>query len=765
MRRSRRSWPLAALVLALGAATLPAASAHAADPRVVVAGATPIPHGDVVVNTPITATFDVVVARANAAALSSFLTDLYRPGSPSYRHFLTTTQFAQRYGASDATVRSLRNYFASYGLSVGALSKGRILLHVAGSTSNVARAFATPVQTVRRSDGVLVARFARAATLPASIANDVTGVAGLSSVAVPTAPAITHAHAGAAGTCPSAGSTTTNGPNGLGGFTLSQQGQLYGLSNAWAKGIVGTGQTIAIFELGVYRASDVATYASCYGLTPAITTTDVDGGGSSGGADEATMDVEEVAGLAPGAALNIYAGPNSGSGPTDTYARIADDNTASIVTTSWGTCEGDPNGSANAEQAIFQQMAAQGQSVFASAGDEGSSDCTGITTNAPAVDDPASQPFVTGVGGLSVQSISPLSQSVWNDGGGSNGGAGGGGISTLWSRPSWQNAPGIASTQTMRLVPDLSVMGDPGTGFIQYFSGSWGSIGGTSIGSPLMSAVTAVAAQACGVGRLGFLNPTFYNMASTGFNDVTTGSNDLFNVGVYSAAPGFDLASGLGSPNPATFLTGLCPPSAGSLKANAVLSTSSPVVGGPEPTLSLTLTTAAGLPLANATLAISATVTGGIALIDNDQSSKGVNGNANYNVATDANGNVNLSIFASGSGPVVLNVTYQGTSVYKTTLHFVDHSVVTKPGAPSITALKPLAGGFRLFVKAPTTSVRVTKYQYSINNGATWVSFASTSRTITVTHLTRGRRYSVIVRAVSAAGAGRASRASSVTTR
>ncbi len=765
MRRSRRSWPLVALVLALASATLPAASAHAADPRVVVVGTTPVPRGDVVVTTPITATFDVVVARANAAALSGFLANLYRPGSPSYRHFLSTAQFARRFGASDATVRALRDYFASYALSVGALSKGRILLHVAGSTVNIARAFDTPVDTVRRSDGVLVARFARAATLPASIARDVTGVAGLSSVAAPSAPALRLAHASAAGTCASAGSTTTNGPNSLGGYTLAQQGQLYGLSTAWSKGIVGTGQTIAIYELGVYRAPDVNTYASCYGLSPAITNVDVDGGGSSGGADEATMDVEEVAGLAPGAALTIYAGPNSGSGPTDTYARIADDNTASIVTTSWGTCEGDPTGGATAEQAIFQQMAAQGQSVFASAGDEGSSDCTGITTNAPAVDDPASQPFVTGVGGLSVQSISPLSESVWNDGTNSNGGAGGGGISTLWSRPSWQNAPGITSTQTMRLVPDLSVMGDPSTGFIEYFSGSWGSIGGTSIGSPIMSAVTAVAAQACGVARLGFLNPTLYNMASTGFNDVTTGSNDLFGVGVYSAGPGYDMASGLGSPNPATFLTGLCPPSAGSLKANAVLSTSSPVIGGAEPTLSLTLTTAAGLPLANATLAISATVTGGIALIDNDQSSKGVNGNAHYNLSTDANGNVSLSVFASGSGPVVLDVTYQGTSVYKTTLHFVDRVVAARPGAPTITAIKPLAGGFQLSVKAPATSAHIIRFQYSLNGGATWINFASTARTLNVTHLARGRRYAVIVRAVGSAGAGQASRASLVTTR
>lgn len=755
---------LAALVVSLGATTLPSLSARALEPRVVVATTTPIPRGDVVVTTPMRATFDLVLARRDTAALSHFLTDLYRPGSATYHHFLSTAQFARRFGASTAEIDQLRHYFAGFGLDVGAPSKGRVILHVSGSTSEIARAFATPVVTVRRSFGVLAAQFARSATLPARVAGDVTGVAGLSSVAGASTPTL-RANASTRvtpSTCPSAGSSTTNTPNALGGYTLQQQAQLYGLTGAWARGDTGAGQTIAVYELGIYNSSDVNTYAACYGLSPSITTVDVDGGGSSGGADEATLDIEEAAGLAPGAAITVYAGPNSGSGPTDTYARIADDNTASIVTTSWGTCEGDPSGSPSAEQAIFEQMAAQGQTVFASAGDNGSSDCTGITTNALAVDDPASQPFVTGVGGLSVNSISPLSETVWNSGS-TNGDAGGGGVSTLWSRPSWQVAPGITSAQTMRLVPDLSVMADPGTGFIEYYSGSWGSIGGTSIGSPLMSAVAAVAAQACGVNRLGFLNPTLYAMASTGFNDVTTGSNDVFGVGGYSAGPGYDMASGLGSPNPATFLSGLCPPTAATLKSHAVLSTGRAVVGGTEPTLNLTLTTASGQPLANAMLAVSATVTNGFALIDNDQGSRSKSGNANYTVTTDANGSVSLSVFATSPGPVTLSVIYQGGTVYSTTLHFVSAASAARPGAPSI-SLVPLVGAMRLTITAPASTAKVTSYQYSLNGGA-WISVSASTRAITISHLKRATTYRVVVRALSAAGAGPASKPSSARTR
>ena len=222
---------------------------------------------------------------------------------------------------------------------------------------------------------------------------------------------------------------------------------------------------------------------------------------------------------------------------------MASSDTATIITTSWGICEAQTDGSAQAEQTIFQEMAAQGQTVVAAAGDDGSSDCedTSEPSSAAAVDDPASQPYVTGVGGLDVSNIDPLTESVWNDNcTQADCGAGGGGESSLWSRPSWQVAPGINTTaDTMRMVPDLSVMGDPATGFIQYYtgagsgfcrhscSGGWGAIGGTSIGAPLVSDLIAVAAQACGVPRLGFINPSLYAMATTGFVDVTTGNNDL----------------------------------------------------------------------------------------------------------------------------------------------------------------------------------------------------------------------------------------------
>jgi subtilase family serine protease len=768
----RWRWSLA-VVAAVSLSVVPITSALASEPRVVVASGAPLPARAVIVPARIVTSFDVALRGADPVGLRSLLAGLYDPASPDFHHFLSTAQFARRFGASRATVSALRSYFAGFGLRVGPLSRGGVILHVRGRTTQIARAFDARVVTVHQPDTALAAQFVTRATLPAELAHDVTAVAGLSSVVASHAQ-LRRAHTAATvpGVCPAAGSDTTTTPNSLGGYTLQQQGTLYGMASAWANGVTGTGTTIGVYELGPYNPSDVTTYLSCYGLHTAITSTPVDGGATGGFSNEATMDVEEAAGLAPGATIDVYAGPNSGTGPTDIYQQIADANTAAIVTTSWGTCESDPNGDAVAEQPIFEQMAAQGQTVIAAAGDSGSSDCAGITNNNLAVDDPASQPFVTGVGGLSVTSISPLTQTVWNDGPGSGGGAGGGGQSILWSRPSWQNAPGITSADTMRMVPDLSVMADPNTGFIEYFSGShgcttnctasWGSIGGTSIGSPLVGAMVALAAQSCGQGRLGFLNPTLYQMATTGFIDVTSGNNDLYGAGGYSAGPGYDMASGLGSPNPTTFMSELCPQPFTATGSTFTLSNPHPLTSGTAQ-LTMSLRNVSQAPLANGALVITASASHGVATIDGDPTSAVGGGQATYAITTDANGAATVTVSASQPGPVDLTVSYESRVIYTTTLE-VRAAPATRPQPPTVT-VTALVGALRMTLRPAVGSDAPRAYQYSLNGGRTWSSTPATRVTLTIGGLGRGRTYAVVVRAVAIAGPGPSSPVRRVTTR
>jgi subtilase family serine protease len=770
------------------AVVLPASVAVATQPRVAVASPAPIPASDVVVATPITTTFDVALHSRNATGEAAYIASLSNTASPNFHHFLSTSQFAARFGASSSSVAALRTYFSQFGLSVGSLSKGRVLLHVKGLTTNIARAFASKVATVRRANGVLAAQFVAKGTLPSSLARDVVGVAGLSTVVQPStniARAKATAHTTLPTACPSDGGETSSVPNTLGGYTVLQEAQLYGINTAWANGDTGSGQTIAIYELSAYDPSDLATYLDCYGLSPTIAPISVDGGPSGSFDDEPTLDIEEATALAPGAIIDVYQGPNNSTGPTDVYAQIADDNKASIVSTSWGTCEGDPGGDPAAEQPIFEQMAAQGQTVLSAAGDAGSSDCNGITNNNLAVDDPASQPYVTGVGGLTVNDINPLNQSVWLTPTSSGyGGAGGGGISSLWSRPTWQSAPGIAASESMRLVPDLSTMADPGTGFIQYFTGSsagacrngcpqgWNSIGGTSIGSPLVSALVAVSAQACGTSRLGFINPSLYAMASTGFVDVTTGTNDLYNVGGYNAGVGFDEASGLGSPNGAAFIAGLCPPKFDLSKSSFAISSTSALVDAAPVTVTATLHDTNGNAIANAIVNVAATSAGsgsvGRVEIDDDRSSVTTNGDAAYSVTSDVNGKASFTISTTEAGPVTIAVTYESQSIYKSTIEFTASSKTTSnvPGRASIAKLTGIVSGFALSVKAPSSNggSPITSYQYSVSGGAKWISLPKRSTSIRVSDLVRGKTYRVSVRALNANGAGAASATKAVVT-
>lgn len=773
----------------MGAATLGSlalaplgASAGALAPRLSVPGTVAVATGDAVVARPLATAFDVALAGRDPAGLAALVAAQSDPASPAYHRYLTPRAFAARFGATAAEVRAVAGYFASFGLRVGAPSAGRVILRVTGPTARIARAFDAPVETIRLSDGALVAHFVRTGTLPASVARDVAAVAGLDTVRPLTTDLVrgraSH-QAGPVTTCPSAGASTST-PNALGGYTVQEQAQLYGLSAEWAAGDTGTGSTIGVYELADYVGSDVATFLSCYGVTERITSVNVDGGptaqdNAGGATDEATLDVEEAQVLAPGANVVVYQGTQDASGPTDIYAEIASQDVATVVTTSWGICEAQTDGGAQAEHAIFEEMAAQGQTVVSAAGDEGSADCEDATTptGGLAVDDPASQPFVTGVGGLTVASAAPLTQSVWNDGcHRSDCGAGGGGLSSLWTQPDWQQAPGIttsAATGGMRMVPDVAVMADPSTGFIQYYTGGatgcgpgcqsgWGSIGGTSIGAPLVAALVAVGAQGCQAAgnRLGLVNPLLYAMATTGFDDVTTGSNDLFGLGAYAAGPGYDMASGLGSPDGAPFFAGLCPDALSTTSSTFSVSSLSPSIHGPAPSLTAHLVGGDGSTLADASLTVTASAPSGTLTLDGDAASATAPGQASLSVTTDATGNAVVTVTSSVAQLVTVTLAYEGQTLYSTTLAFSD--TVLAPGAPGFARLAGLPRAIAITLRPPRLDggAPIVAYQYALDGGR-WVTIAHGARSVTVSGLRARTAYRVSVRALNRVGPSSAS--------
>ncbi len=713
-RTGSRPWTatvVATAALASLATSVPAigiaSSAGAAEVRVIVDHASLA--GVHVTSAPRTTSFSVVLRPQHATQLAAFVASISDPHSSNYRHFLSRGAYAAQFGPSASTVSAMKSYFSRYGLHTQSGGDGSLVWRVSGLTTHVASAFAAQVVGVRDSSGAVLSELRGNGTLPSSLAQHVSGIVGLSSSRLFHSLAVTHASAhDTAGTneqtCSDAAATATS----QGAYLPSQQASLYGLDTQWAKGIDGVGATIGIYELSGYSSSDVSTYLSCYNvpnhLQPSVM---VDGGPALGDTtvnteSEADLDIEEAAVLAPGAHIVVYEAPNSASGSLDGFARMASDDTASVITTSWGECEAQLGSSGmSAENTVFQQMAAQGQTVAAAAGDDGSTDCTtasGSPVNQLAVDDPASQPMVIGVGGLAVTSISPLSQAVWNsrfpspgvNDGGSAGtqGGGAGGISSYWTRPSWQSGVGIASTQVSRLVPDLSVMADPAYGFLEYTPAGhrtnvWTAVGGTSIGSPIVAALLAVASQACGGGRLGLVTPTLYAMAAanTGFNDVTVGGNNIFrSAGSYHAGVGYDMASGLGSPDAGSFISSLCARVPAS--ASLVTSTSGAIDSAPA-TVTITLDNGSASPMVNAPAPLmTATEAHGTPVVTAATSTTNASGQVTYNVTSNTPGLVHLTLSSGG-------VALLTTSVAVTT------NVTATPLATTVNALGALSGTLR----------------------------------------------------------------------
>lgn len=502
------------------------------------------------------------------AGLQDLLSRLYDPNDPLYRHFLSQPEFAQRFGPTQADYDAVIAYATQHGLSVVHRDKTRSLVDVAGTREAVEAAFGTQLAKYQMADGRIAYANSSAPRVPQFIAGKIAGVVGLDTIALYAHPHLRRL-AGEAlrpliQAVPTRDLQGTGPMGGLAPIDIKTAYNLLSVAPVNLTGLTGQGQKLGLYELDDYLPSDIAGYAQRFNLpTPTLRNFQTSGFAtrSTPSADrtEVTLDIEMLIALAPEATVYVYQGANASPDEVTLYQQIASDNAAKSISTSFGVDEATElsSGSINAEINAFNQMAAQGQSMFAAAGDAGAYD-DGTTIS---VDDPASNPSVTGVGGTHLNTNPDqtyASETTWNNGSVAKG-AGGGGVSTYFHIPAYQVGVSSAASQTMRNVPDVSLNADPQTGYSIYVTDpatpllpAFTVVGGTSAAAPLWAAFTGlVNEQRADLGltsTVGFLNPTLYNIAETGqlnnlYHDIKDGSNNL----KYVAAPGYDNATGIGT--------------------------------------------------------------------------------------------------------------------------------------------------------------------------------------------------------------------------
>ena len=538
---------------------------------------------------------DVSLRPRDPAALTEYAAEVSTPGSSLFRHYLSRGEFAARFGPTADAIAAVQSGLRSDGLAVSSISADHLTVHVRGTVAAIEHAFSTGIEQYRLAGRVTYANTA-APRLDASASPYVQGIFGLDDLTAAEpldetsrVPATVQrplaAHVVTGGPQPCAAAVTAGSQKHV--YTSDQLAAAYEFSGLYSAGDEGAGVTIGLFELGPNLPGDITKFQVCYGTSASVTYTQVDGGAGTGAGDgEAPLDIETAIGLAPKAHFAVYQAPRTQAGIIDDFTAMIDGDTAKVITSSWGECEKN-NGSTliAAEGTLFEQAAAQGQSVLAASGDYGASDCQ---NNMLTVDDPASQPFVTGVGGTTLSAIGPApTEKAWNDSS-IRTGAGGGGVSSSQTMP-WYQATAPAALRVIgadssgslckaaagtycREVPDVSADADRSTGYLIYYNGGWAPNGGTSAASPLWAALLALAdaSATCGGRSIGFANPALYAAAATtysaDFNDVTTGNNDYTpygnTTGLYPAGVGYNMATGLGTPKAASLAAALCAGSA-----------------------------------------------------------------------------------------------------------------------------------------------------------------------------------------------------------
>jgi kumamolisin len=466
---------------------------------------------------------------------------------------LSREEYAANYGATQQDFDAVEAYGVSCGLTTdkknSSLLRRRVELR--GTVDAFNRAFGVELGDYEPSDPKKRSRFhaiVGSVTVPSNLIVAIEAVLGLDNRPIAT-PKIRVRRPGADGKIQDAGT-----------FIPPQVAQVYNFPAAPAGKTGGAEQTIGIIELGGgYHPGDISNYfAKTIGITaPTVTDVILDGGSNdpttaSSADGEVLLDIEVAGSVAPGAKIVVYFTTNTDQGFQDAISTAIHDttNNPDVISISWGGPESSWSQTAIASMdSTCQSAAALGITITVASGDNGSSD----GGNGNNVDFPASSPHVLGCGGtaLTASNGQRRSEVVWNDQT-SGGGASGGGVSTVFPLPTWQAKAGVPKSGSGgRGVPDVAGDASPETGYQILVDGQQEIVGGTSAVAPLWAGLIALLNQQLGR-KAGFLNPQLYSLGEAPFFDITTGKN-----GAFSAGPGWDPCTGLGSPNGQQLLSSL----------------------------------------------------------------------------------------------------------------------------------------------------------------------------------------------------------------
>jgi subtilase family serine protease len=326
------------------------------------------------------------------------------PDDSLYGKFLNPEQFGAAYGPSDSDYEAVKTWVTQHGLSLNEISRSHTTLSVRGTVAQFQTLFGNSIENYRGPDGRTFFSASTAPNIPAEIATRLSGVVGLSNYAG-FVPMVVRKPAQAV---PAENKIRTDSAGGSGPGGAYSAADLRTAYSIPAHLSPQKTQTVALFEQGGFAMSDIKKYETQNGL-PNVPVTVHKVNGYGGGINdlnvelEAVLDIDMVIGINPNVQeVQVYEDGDDPFGVAllDALTAMANDNAAQTISISYGTDEAiQGTTQMAAEGVLFQQLAAQGQTVFVSAGDQGAYGRSGNGLN---VSDPGSQPYVTSVGGTTL---------------------------------------------------------------------------------------------------------------------------------------------------------------------------------------------------------------------------------------------------------------------------------------------------------------------------------------------------------------------------